>query len=326
MTAAPAVPDPTDVIDQLSAATWTLAAIGVLFESGLARELLQPRTLEELAASCPALPAERIARCLAVAARNGFVVLEGARYALTEGARAYAQPPALDALRGGIRSDLMQANAYLDSATRGARRGWRHEDPVLLQAQGDNSSQFAFGLARRIAPQLGDLSARLASPGARLLDVGTGVASLSIALCRAFPHASVVGLDVADVPLSLARQNVARAGLEERVELRKLAAQDLRDEAAFDLAWLPSIFLPSEVVPAAIARVRAALRPGGYLLMPALSASVPAPRRELAELLLELWGHVLEADTARRLLSDAGFAAPRLIPGPSWMTLAVAER
>ena len=316
----------SELMDRLSTSTWTLAAIGVLLESGLAHELREPRTLDELAARCTTLPRSRIARCLDVLASCGVVALDGGRYRLAPGALPSLESPLFEGLRGDCRSDLMQSVAYLDSATQGSGAGWRHTDPALLQAQGEASGRFAKGFATRFMHELGDLAARLARPEARCLDVGVGVAALAIALCRELPMIRVVGLDLGDAQLALARQNVASAGLQDRIELRKLAVQELRDEQAFDFAWVPAVFIDPKDVPEALARVHAALRPGGFVMVPALSPQVSGHRRAVSALVLDLWGNALEGDLALSLLADSGYAEPRLLAGPSRVAMAVGHR
>lgn len=322
--------DPSELpalVGELSISTWTLAAIATVFESGLADALREPRTLDELAARVEALPRERIARLLDVVAGRGLVVADGERFALAPGALPYARAPLRTDLLGEIRSMLMQPLAYLDAATGPTpARGWYHTDPRLLQAQGDSSVGFAGALAGPLGAALDGLAARLAAPGARFLDVGVGVAALAIAMCRAFPQLRVVGLDVFDVPLALARGNVARAGLAERIELRQLALEDLRDEAAFDLAWVPACFFAPSSVPAALARAHAALALGGWVLLPTLDVDAPGDVRRAWALIMEQWGHAPESAAIVRALADAGFPAPRVLPGPPGVALAAARR
>src|SRR5262249_39606649 len=157
-------------------------------------------------------------------------------------------------------STLMQVLAFLDASGDAPASGWRHTSRALLQAQGDGSAFFPLAFKTTLVPALDDLAARLDRPGARFLDVGVGVASFSIAMCRLWPHLQCVGLDRFDVPLGLARENVERAGLGDRIELRRAGVEDLGDEESFELAWLPSVFIAEALLPAAVARVRAALR------------------------------------------------------------------
>ena len=152
------------------------------------------------------------------------------------------------------RSYLAQA---LDLVEEPDRTGaWGFDDPVLLQAQGSASAVVA-----RLLDDAG-----LVPPGARVLDVGTGVAGLAIALCETFPETTVVGVDPWEPALALARANVAAAGLDERIELRSTRIEELDDPDGFDLAWLPSFFIPEPVLDDGIERLFAVLRPGGTLV------------------------------------------------------------
>jgi SAM-dependent methyltransferase len=222
----------------------------------------------------------------------------------------------------------MQPLALLDSARGDApRAGWTHTDRALLQAQGDASVVLAGALKMQIVPALGDLAARLDRPGARFLDVGVGVGSLSIAVCRTWPQVGVVGLDTFEAPLAVARENVGRAGLAERIELRKLGIEDLRDEDAFDLAWLPSFFIPASAMAAAVARIRASLRAGGWVVVGMLGGADDR-QRAVAGLLTDLWGGpVFSVPELDSLLKGTGFATVRVLPGPGWApALVVAQR
>ena len=306
-------------IQELSNATWTLGVIATLFESGLAAQLREPRSAEELAAHCPGLSRGQIERCLAVAASAGVVVAEAARYRLVEGALPLAQEPMLTPLAGELRSSLMQPLALLDAARAPAPVvGWRHTERALLQAQGDASAGMPPIWKMNVVPALEGLAERLQRPDARFLDVGVGVGSLAIAACRTWPQLQVVGLDASEVPLAIARENVARAGLAARIELRKGTVEQMTDDAGFDLAWLPSVFIAAEVLPGALACVRASLRPGGFLLCPVLgSGGLNAQHRAVMLLMNELWGGpvigTLEAET---LLQQAGFSNVRTLPAP----------
>jgi SAM-dependent methyltransferase len=316
------------LIEELGGSAWTLAAIGTLFESGLADALKEPRTPSELEARCSSLSRTRIERVLAVAVLRGVVGVEDGRYQLAPGVLPSLEPGPRAVLRGDYRSYLLQPAHYLRDAIAGVpASGWRHEDPLVLQAQGDGSSMFASVLREKLIHGLGDLAARFERPGATFLDVGVGVGALSIAMCQCFPHVRAVGLDTSSAPLGLARQNVERASLGERVELRQTRVQDLRDETAFDLAWIPTFFLGDrQAVADAFARVGAALRPGGFVLTPTVNPSAGEAERTLWSLVMEAWGGpVLDAREAEALLKQAGLV-PRALPGPSWVCMVVAQR
>jgi predicted O-methyltransferase YrrM len=311
----------------LTTSLWTLGAIAVLFESGLATHLREPATIDDLAAKCPALSRSRIERCVAVAATAGVVSADTGRFKLADGAMPFATPPGLATMKGDLRAQLMQVMAYVDAATGEQRSGWRHTSRELLQAQGDASAAFVAPFKMNIVAALDGLAARLELQGARMLDVGTGVGSLAIAMCRAFPSLAVVGLDPYDVPLAIARENVQRAGLSERIDLRATPVEELDDADAYDLAWLPSFFIPEDALSRALARVRASLRSGGWLLFPIGTSAGDERQRQTLALVSELWGGpALPVPRAEALLKSAGFATVRPLAGPTWAIATLAAQ
>jgi SAM-dependent methyltransferase len=217
------------------------------------------------------------------------------------------RPPALLAADGA--TTLLQAADVVRRAAAGelSDDGWRHTDPAVLQAQGTMSAGAVAFLERFVFPGAAGIPERLES-GAAFLDVGAGVGAVSIELCRRFPRLRAVGLEPAEAPLGLARRNVAAAGLEERLELRQLLIQDLDEVEAFDIAWLPLNFLPPAVIPVALERVCAALRPGGLLLLATLGGGGEDLRSAAARLRSVLWGgDALAPETVAALLEAAGF-------------------
>ena len=153
------------------------------------------------------------------------------------------------------RSYLGQAVDLLENPERGG--AWGYNDPVVLRAQGSASAVVAQLIA----------GTGLGSPDARILDVGTGVAGLAVALCSTFPNATVVGLDPWEPSLAIARENVADAGLESRITLLTTPVQSFDDSEGFDLVWLPAFFIPESVLDAAIERLFRVTRPGGTLVV-----------------------------------------------------------
>jgi ubiquinone/menaquinone biosynthesis C-methylase UbiE len=58
-----------------------------------------------------------------------------------------------------------------------------------------------------------------------ILDVGTGTAQIPIEICRQSPAPRIVAIDLAEHMLALARINVQRAGLTERIQIEKADAK-----------------------------------------------------------------------------------------------------
>ena len=140
-----------------------------------------------------------------------------------------------------------------------------HDQPSILLAQGHSSALVAGALRHVVVPALGDeLARRLEQPGACFLDVGAGVAALAIAACRLWPSLQVVALDPWEPALAIAREQVAAAGMQERIEVRDGVIEELEDADGFDLAWLPTFFIPRPALEPAIERIFAVMRPGGW--------------------------------------------------------------
>ena len=313
---------------ELGSAAFMLSTIGVMFESGLVDSLREPRTLDELAAAHSTFGRAHLEHVLELGVALGVVGAEGGRFRLAPAVMPATQPPMRAALLGEIRSMLLQPPAFLDAAKRGEpTTGWRYADPAVLQAQGDSSAGLPAMFARMIVPQLGDLATRLARPGARFLDIGVGVGALAIAACRVWPEARVVGLDVYDQPLAVARDNIARAGLGERIELRQVAAEELVDSDGFDLAWLPSFFIQPAVLPRVAKAVHAALRPGGWMIFASFAPTGDTRMCAATRVLADLWGGgTVSAAEAEQLLTGAGFTTVRTLPGPPGAGMVVAQR
>lgn len=211
----------------------------------------------------------------------------------------------LDALDERERAVLLAfARSYLaqglDLVDDPARPGaWAHDDPVLLQAQGSASAV--------VATLISDLE--LISPGARILDVGTGVAGIATAFCTSVPESTVVGIDPWRPALELARRNVSEAGLESRVTLVEATIQDFEDEHGFDLAWLPSFFIPEPVVDDAVHRIHELLRTDGRIVVGVTFAD-ETNRLEVATddlMTVRSGGSVLDPEAAIERLESAGF-------------------
>jgi SAM-dependent methyltransferase len=157
----------------------------------------------------------------------------------------------------------MQAMAH----TRGQPPGWHSGDGAVLLAQGRASAHFAAIIEERLLPRMPEADVALRSGRGRFLDVGVGVAALSVAVAERFPGTRAVGVDVLTAALDIARTQIAIAGLREAIELRLQSVAELTDEGIFDLAWMPQMFIPSDALEAGLARVWTALRPRGWLIL-----------------------------------------------------------
>jgi release factor glutamine methyltransferase len=124
-----------------------------------------------------------------------------------------------------------------------------------------------------------------------IVDVGTGSGVIALTLASKFPEAQIVGVDVSEEALSLARENAERLGLSERVQflqgdlleavdgkfhlivanLPYIAAQD-RHTLSREVLHDPDVALfagarGDELVRELIEQAPARLRPGGLLAL-----------------------------------------------------------
>jgi SAM-dependent methyltransferase len=133
---------------------------------------------------------------------------------------------------------------------------------------------------------------RSQGPGARplwVLDLGTGTARIPIALSARDPHVRIVGTELADHMLALAAENVARAGLEERVLLQKTDAKrapsghfTAPDGGPFDVVCSNSVVHHLPEPRAALAAWWSGVAPGSLLFVRDLAR--PRTEDELAAL------------------------------------------
>ncbi|WP_376093741.1 DUF924 family protein [Roseomonas sp. CCTCC AB2023176] len=208
---------------------------------------------------------------------------------------------------------LLDANRDKQTAP---TEGWTPTDPAILAAAGNASVGFAGRLKGAMVTSLEGLAERLEQPGAAFLDIGVGVAALSVEMARLWPELTILGIDPWPPALALARQRVGESGFADRITLRQQAGQALTETSCFDLAWLPSAFIAEASIPAILERAHAALRPGGWLLFAMLrlgndlvSAAIAEHRRAM------LGGFLGTQEAVESHLRAQGFVGIRALPG-----------
>ncbi len=213
---------------------------------------------------------------------------------------------------GLARTFLRQATELVENPGRSGN--WDQVDVPLLQSVGRLSMGIGAALlaAERRLPDLGD---RLSATDAAFLDVGTGTGWLAIAIAQSHPTLRLVGLDIFEPALDLARANVEGVGLADRIELRLQDAALLDEPDGYDAIWLALPFLPrAVVVPIVNAAVRS-LKPGGWLL----PGTFTGPGDRLSELLTDLrtvrsGGHPWRPEQIIDMLATAGLSDAQEIP------------
>jgi SAM-dependent methyltransferase len=211
-----------------------------------------------------------------------------------------------DASAGVARAHLLQAIAH----TRGQPPGWQSGDRAILHAQGRASARLARVIEDDLLPRMPQARDALRAGRGRLLDVGVGVAALSIALAERFPAIHIVGLDVLRAALEIAGTQVAVAELRDTIELRLQSVAELSDETTFDLAWIPQMFIAPADFDAGLGRVWTALRPGGWIIL-ALAGDSEGGRVDAYHALLAttLGGGPMGVEAATELLEGHHYSS-----------------
>lgn len=219
----------------------------------------------------------------------------------------------VEQVAGQASAPLLQVAALL-----GDRRfAWMEQSDDALLAQGAASAQAAPAFAQFLLPVLEGLAERLASPGVRMLDVGTGVGALAVAYAEAFPALSVTGVDVMERVLALAERTAAGSSVGDRVSFRRQSVTDLDEEDRYDLAWLPAPFVPRAALTAGMTRVARAMRPGGWMVLGHGKFSGDAVADSLTRLKTTAYGGTpLDDAAAQELARDAGFVDVSTMPTP----------
>lgn len=154
----------------------------------------------------------------------------------------------------------------LDAYRTGDGISWAELGDHAREGQADaNRPWFEHRLADALA-DVTDLHERLARPTAQILDVGSGGGWSSIALGRAYPDATVHGIDIDAPSVVMAAANARAAGVSDRVRFSHGDAAELpadRYDAAFAFECVHDMPRPVDV----LAAVRRSLTPGAPLIV-----------------------------------------------------------
>lgn len=196
-----------------------------------------------------------------------------------------------------------------------------------------NRPAFTHEMASWVAT-MPDVDARLKSePPARVADVGCGTGWSTIALARAFPNASIEGIDLDEASIDDARRNAAEAGMADAVSFEVRDAADPATRGAYDLACIFEALhdtpRPAEVLSA----LHQMLRDDGSVLLAdeRVADSFIAPGDEIERMMYgwsishclpaamvdqpaEPTGTVLREPTVRELADRAGFGSVDVLP------------
>lgn len=313
-------------LDGLIDSTWGFSAVAAAAEAGLVGMLDTSCTAAQ-AALKTGLSAGLAAALLDVLVSVGLAQREEDRYVGAAGLRqflAHSQPADLLAW---LRSAHLQSRDMVDAARRGELvPGWLHTNPEILQAQGREGRASVHAMAAGFAKVPG-LQERLQHADGTFLDIGLGVGIISIEMCHIYPHLHAVGLEPGPAQADEARRNITAAGLEDRIEVRAQRLEDLADREAYDMAYLPQVFMPIEVVTTGLRSVYEALRPGGWITLVAISTPGDDLRATILRLRNVLWGGTpILPDDVAALTRAGGFDMVQVVGDPGSSTKGIIGR
>ncbi|MEU3855360.1 methyltransferase domain-containing protein [Streptomyces sp. NPDC029554] len=257
-----------DPASTLESATWALAALIATLDEAATKPLDDVLTANAHRSA--------VLEAVGLVQRDGDALTLHPSYRYPDGPtnRAAAQAR-LSAVRQAVAAAVGE---------RGESSGWADLDDEVLRNQGRASAGTGRAIAGKVVPALPGLAERLDLEGSRILDVGTGIAALASALAEAFPRTVVVGIDVLERVLELAREELAATHGEvaDRVVLRHGDVVGITDRAAYDLVWLPAPFLSENALAQAVPRLIAALKPGAWIVVGTNPAGPDPLRRAVA--------------------------------------------
>ena len=239
------------------------------------------------------------------------------------GAEAVLEALGLEGLAGLSAEDApgvaAQAAAPLHQVAallRGDGEMWAAQSDEALLAQGRASAQGAAGFAEFGLPMLAGLREAFAE-GARMLDVGTGVAAMAVAYAELFPRLTVVGIDVMPRVLALAEATVRASSARDRVVVREQDVASLDEPETYALAWLPAPFIPEPALAAGLGRVVAALLPGGWLMLGHGKYGGAEVNDAVGRFKTIVYGGTaLDDEQAEEMLRSAGLTEVATVPTP----------
>jgi 2-polyprenyl-3-methyl-5-hydroxy-6-metoxy-1,4-benzoquinol methylase len=210
---------------------------------------------------------------LAAMAGAGYVEYDATsdRFMLPDEHAQFLTDPGSEYYLGGLYGSLPGLMAMAPKLAQAFQTGsgiafadFGSEMPQMLEVM--NRPVYEARLVRHWLPALPEVVSRLQA-GGRALDIGCGTGVVPITLAKAFPSATVAGIDLDAPSIDIARGYARDAGLADRVQFTAQTIEDMPAAPRWDLISTFDVMhdLPDPV--GAMRRIRAALSDGGTYLM-----------------------------------------------------------
>jgi phosphoethanolamine N-methyltransferase len=155
-----------------------------------------------------------------------------------------------------------------------------------------------------------DLCARLGSalkPGARVLDVGSGIGGAAFHLARAY-GAKVTGIDLAQEMVAIAHERTKAENLTDSVSFLLGDVLETSFSEPFDIVWSRDAFMHIPDKPRLFSRLYQLMAPGGRLVITDYARGRSPANPEFEKYIEKTGYHVIEPREYGHLLEGAGFA------------------
>jgi len=210
---------------------------------------------------------------LAAMAGAGYVEYDAAtdRFTLPDEHAQFLTDPGSEYYLGGLFGSLPGLLAMAPKLAQAFQSGngisfadFGSDMPQMLEVM--NRPVYEARLVRHWLPAMPEVVSRLQA-GGRALDVGCGTGIVPITLAKAFPAATVAGIDLDSRSIDIARGYARDAGLEHSVTFEAKPIDSLPAQPHWDLISTFDVMhdLPDPV--GAMKRIRAGLSEGGTYLM-----------------------------------------------------------
>jgi 2-polyprenyl-3-methyl-5-hydroxy-6-metoxy-1,4-benzoquinol methylase len=196
---------------------------------------------------------------------------QGDRFTLPEEHAQFLTDPGSEFYLGGLYGSLPGLLSMAPKLAQAFQTGsgisfsdFGSELPQMLEVM--NRPVYEARLVQQWLPALPGVVERLQA-GGRALDVGCGTGVVPLTIAKAFPAATVAGIDLDQRSIDIAQGYAREAGLEGRLHFSAQPVEDLPLAPGWDLITTFDVMhdLPDPV--GAMKRIRAALADGGTYLM-----------------------------------------------------------